>query len=127
MRKLIKWVIVVIVLGELYARGGREFLLGEERQQPWGVATEDSFDTWVDLPRGWEPPDASPVGCAILNGSGEEIGKVTAFDPLFEGQDLAGYPAIIPRVRVCAERAMLGYPINVAIAQVADFTRRTLV
>lgn len=123
MKRLVKWVIVALVLGELYSRGGRELLLGQRDDGvEWGVG--DTFRMWVEYPRDYVFAE-SPVGKAVFNGT-NEIGRVVEFDPAFETKDMAGYPAVVPRVRVEVLRAYLGWPINVAMSEVATFTRQSI-
>lgn len=125
MRRLVKWLLVAWVAGEFYTRGGRELLFGDAEPELPGV--QDSFTQWVDLPRVLRWDEANDVvGWEVRDRDGGLVGQVIDYDAAFATRDGAGYPATVARVRVIVDRSKLGWPINVAQAQVFDFTRMSL-
>lgn len=121
LRRAVKWTLIVVVLAEWYTRGGREFLFGD------AFAREDSlehFRLWIDMPYSVGAYGALPV--EIHDPNGEVVGIAFGSRLNRDARDYAGHPTEQMQVHAEFERAKLGYPINVAIAQAEDFTRRTL-
>lgn len=126
MKRALKITVVLVLALQWYARGGREFLFGvDPDEERFGVL--DTFRTYVDLPPYVSLRNAlEHEGLAIRNPDGDQIGEVIGVRPKPDARDPAG--RVIEQWQVHGEfaRAMLGFPINVALAQAQDFTRRSL-
>jgi hypothetical protein len=110
-KRLVKIVLLGWLLGELYARGGREVLFGPET--PDESRELEIIRRWITVP----PPtirhtftDTAARRCvgADLVRDGDVIGHVLEAE-----RDERGWLV----VRYEAERVKLGWPINVAVSQ----------
>ena len=123
-RRLVKFAVAFVIAAEWYARGGREFLFGE-REETFGVGS--TLRMWVTMPQAWRPPVEHHAFERITISDGDvEVGTVTAFRVKEDARDMAGYPTEQYEAHVEIERAALGYPINVAIAQAETLAHKSL-
>ena len=84
----------------------------------------DTFKVWIDLPPGRKYLLSDAVD--VRNPQGEIVGRVFVSRPKAGATDVAGRPVEQMQVQGEFERAMLGYPINVALAQAQTYTLAAL-
>lgn len=124
MKRVLKLVVVVVLVAQWYSRGGREFLFGTDlTEEISGVL--DTFKAWIDLPPGVRVSNGE-MSVEVLNREGETVGRVIEGRWKEDARDPAGFPTEQMQVRAEFLRAMLGYPINVALAQAESLTHRSL-
>lgn len=116
MKRLLKIACVLWLVGEWYTRAGRDLLFGPEGP-PQPRRGPDTITVLVPLPRGWGWQEAlSLLGEPIPNRRGIEVGAFLA--PKVENG--------IWRINAVFDRAMLGWPINVAVSEAEHYTLRRL-
>jgi hypothetical protein len=129
-KRALKIAVVLVLALQWYARGGREFLFGvDPDDERFGVL--DTFRTYVDLPPYVSLGDvaewrAQHEGIPIRNPDGDQVGAVIGVRRKPDALDPAGREIEQWQVHGEFVRATLGFPINVALAQAQDFTRRSL-
>lgn len=118
----VKWTAAAILAVQWYARSGRDFLFGEP-EPTYGVG--ETLRMWVDLPARTRLDELAALR-PVLSPQGEVVGVVTKIRVKEGATDYAGHPVEQQEVFIEVERAALGFPINVATSQAADWTRNCL-
>lgn len=118
--RLLKWTAIAVIFAEWYARVGREFVFGED-DGSYGIPVGETIRTWVPLVPGAPEPTDVPRPLAK---DGEEIGLIHAVRLDEEAVDLAGHPVSQYEAYVEVAREKVGFPINVALAEIEQLTRQ---
>lgn len=124
MKRVLKIGVILVLVAQWYSRGGREFLFGSDPADEIPGVLE-TFKAWIDLPVGKRVANGE-MNVDVLGAEGEVVGRVIEGRWKEDARDPAGFPVEQMEVRGEFVRALLGYPINVAIAEASDYTRRSL-